>query len=321
MTPMIEFLSPWRLWWLLVIPIIAILYLALAARLVDPARNQGKKTRLDRVLPRDKPWKRHLAVLASLLSLASLVIAYAQPKDYRMVPRDRATVVVAIDVSRSMMAEDVKPTRLEAAQEAAKQFVQSLPPRFNVGLVKFSGTSEELVPPLQDRGAVMRAIDHLDIAPSTAIGEGIYSSLDNLKKAPPDPDDPDKPVPAAIVLLSDGATNIGRSSAQAAADAEKQGVPIYTIAYGTSSGYVVEDGVRQPVPVNHGELYDVAHISHGKKFSASSAEDLREVYETIAQDIGRERIYVEVTERYVGFALIFAFIAAVGTISLGARWP
>lgn len=321
MTPMIEFIAPWRLWWLLLVPIIGILYLVLAARLVDPVRRGRQKTRLDRVLPKDKPWKRHLAVIASLLSLASLVVAYAQPKDYQMVPRDRATVVVTIDVSRSMMAEDVKPNRLRAAQDAAIQFVQSLPPRFNVGLVKFSGTSEELVPPLQDRGAVIRAIEHLDIAPSTAIGEGIYSSLDNLKKAPPDPDDPKKPVPAAIVLLSDGATNIGRSSAQAAADAEKQGVPIYTIAYGTSSGYVVEDGVRQPVPVNHRELYDVAQISHGKKFSASSAQDLREVYETIAQDIGRERVYVEVTERYVGFALIFAFVAALATISLGARWP
>lgn len=320
MTPMIEFIAPWRLWWLLLVPLVAVLYFALTRRLVLPPGHR-RSSRLDRVLPRDRPWKRHLSVAAALLSLAALVVAFAQPKDHQSVPRDRATVIVAIDVSRSMMAQDVKPDRLVAAQDAARAFVQSLPPRFNVGLVTFAGTARAIVPPVTDRGAVIRAINSLRVAPSTAIGEGIYKSLDDIAQAPIDPAQPDTTAPAAIVLLSDGATNIGRSSARAARDARDQDVPVYTIAYGTPGGYVVEAGVRQPVPVNHKELADVAQISGGKKFSAASARDLTEVYSSIAQAIGTEKVFTEVTERYAGYALLFAVIAALGVISLGARWP
>ena len=123
------------------------------------------------------------------------------------------------------------------------------------------------------------------------------------------------------MLLSDGATNSGRPSLTAAKDAKKQNVPIYTIAYGTANGYVLENGVRQPVPVNHGELLDVARASGGKKLSAQSADELGKVYKTIAQDIGYEKVFVEVTERYAGLALLCGFIAALSVMSLAARWP
>lgn len=320
LTPMwIDFLVPQRLWWLALVAGVGLLYVLLANR--SSVRSNSPKNKLSLVLPSDRPWKRHLAVVTALLAMTSLVVAYAKPKDFAEVPRERATVVIAIDVSRSMAAEDVKPNRMVAAQSAAKDFLQMLPPRFNVALVAFAGSASLVVPPTTDRGTVGRAIDNLKLAPSTAIGEGVYSSLNALTLVPPDPDNPGKTAPAAIVLLSDGASNMGRNSLQAAKDAKAQNVPVYTIAYGTAGGYVVEKGIKQPVPVNHKELLDVAEASGGKKFSAASSAELKDVYQSIAKSVGTEKVYVEVTEKYAGYALLCGIIAALSVMSLAARWP
>ncbi|MFC6360107.1 VWA domain-containing protein [Luteococcus peritonei] len=320
MIPMaLEFMRPGRLWWLALPALLGLAYLLLASRLRPTGARQ--RTRLDLVIPKDKAWKRHGAVALALLSLCSLVVAWAMPKAYTDVPRDRATVVIAIDVSRSMVATDVKPNRLRAAQDAAVQFTHQLPERFNVAVVSFAATAQVVVPPTTDRGAVDRAIQNLEVAPSTAIGEGVYSSLDALKLVPTDPKHPKEKTPAAIVLLSDGATNIGRNSVDAAMESKKQEVPVYTIAYGTADGYVMEGGQRQRVPVNHAELSAVAKASGGKKFAAASDSELKAVYQTIAHSIGYEKVYTEVTDKYAGLALLFAALAALGVISLGARWP
>ena len=154
-------------------------------------RNKGMgKTMLDLVIPRDRTWLRHLAVGLSILSLLTLTVAFAKPKDQVSVPRERATIVVTIDISLSMQAEDVEPNRLEAAKGAAVQFVNSLPPKFNVALVTFAGTATTVVPPTTDRGVVTAAIGALEPQASTAIGEGIYTSLAALAQVPPDPDNP-----------------------------------------------------------------------------------------------------------------------------------
>lgn len=318
-TQLIHFLRPGRLWWLLIPAAVVIGYLALSAR--TSPRVPVSRVNLRRILPRDRAWKRHLAVACSVASMASLVVAFAQPQDYREVPRDRATIVVAVDVSRSMIATDVEPSRLSAAKTAASSFVGDLPSRFNVALVKFAASAQLVVPPTTDRGTVTRAVDGLQVLPSTAIGEGIYSSLDALKLAPDDPKHPGRKPPAAIVLLSDGATNVGRPSLMAAEQAGRQHVPVYTIAYGTAGGYVMEDGQRQPVPVNHHELAAVAKASGGEKFSAESLGQLRDVYKSIAKSVGYEKVYAEVTDRFVGYALLLAVLAGLGVISLAARWP
>ena len=317
-TLVLEFMQPNRLWALALIPVIAGVYWYLANRL-PPSQTQNSRLRL--VIPKDAAWKRHGAVLLALLSLASLVIAWAMPKDYGRQPRDRATIVVTIDVSWSMEAKDVTPSRLEAAKESAKKFIASLPERFNVALVTFAGTANVNVPPTVDRGALNRAIDGLQMAPSTAIGEAIYTSLDALKLVPADPDHPDKTAPAAIVLLSDGASNLGRNSATAAEQSKQMGVPIYTIAYGTQDGYVESNGRRERVAVDHHELYVVAENSGGKKVSAESAGELSEIYQAISSDLGYELVPMEITDQYAGLAIVFAVLAAMGVISLGARWP
>ncbi|MCL2489558.1 MAG: VWA domain-containing protein [Propionibacteriaceae bacterium] len=310
-------MSSQRLWWLLLVPVIALAYTGLSLRL----RNPTGVRRLTRLLPVESAWKRHFSVIASLLSLAALVLAYAQPAAMVDVPKDRATVVIAIDVSVSMSATDVAPSRIEAEKAAASSFVDLLPASFNLAVVSFAATANIVMAPSTDRGAAKRAIDSLQLQPSTAIGEGIYTSLQALKLAPPDPQNPDDPAPGAIVLLSDGSTNSGRSSAGAAQLAADQGVPVYTIAYGTDNGYIIENGQRQRVPVNHAELSNIAKTSGGKKFSASSASDLSAVYQTIAQDVGYVQELSEITERLAGVALLFAIVAGLGVVSLASRWP
>jgi Ca-activated chloride channel family protein len=273
------------------------------------------------VLPKQQAWKRHVAVGAAVLALGALNVAFAQPKGEVEVPRERATVVLTLDISRSMIAQDVAPDRITAAKAAARDFLNLLPVGFNVSLVSFAGTAAVVVPPTTDRGVVAAAIDNLQVAPSTAIGEGIYSSLDAMAQAPADPDHPDDPAPGAVVLLSDGYTNVGRPSDQAARDAAAQHIPIYTIAYGTANGYVENNGRREPVPVNPAELAQVSRLSGGKAFTAGSAGQLKEVYSSIAKSVGYVKVDQEVTEQYAGYALLLAVMAAVAVISLGARWP
>jgi len=314
---MLAFISPQRLWWLLLVPVIAILYTGLSLRFRDP-KGQRKLTRL---VPVESAWKRHFSVISALLSLAALVLAYSQPAAMINVPKGRATVVLAIDVSASMAATDVSPTRIDAEKAAAQGFVDMLPANFNLAIVSFAATANIVMAPSTDRGAAKRAIQTLQLMPSTAIGEGIYTSLQALSLAPPDPDHPDEPAPGAIVLLSDGSTNTGRGSEAAAQAAADQGVPVYAIAYGTKDGYIIQDGKRQYVPVDNAELMKIAKTSGGKKFSAASAAGLAEVYSTIAQDIGYDLELSEITERFAGAALLFAIIAGLGVVSLASRWP
>ena len=320
MIPLLSFLAPSRLWLLLLIPVLVGLYVWLVQRKRNRTKGMGK-TMFDLVIPRDRTWLRHLAVGLSILSLLTLTVAFAKPKDQVSVPRERATIVVTIDISLSMEAQDVEPNRLEAAKGAAVQFVNSLPPKFNVALVTFAGTATTVVPPTIDRGAVTAAITALVPQASTAIGEGIYTSLAALTQVPPDPDDPKAVVPARIVLLSDGKTQVGRGSAEAAEAARAQSVPIYTIAYGTADGYIEIGGRREPVPVDRAELARVSRISGGEAYTATSAGELKEVYEDIGSSVGKEKVDREVTSRYAGFGLAFAILAALGMISLGARWP
>jgi Ca-activated chloride channel homolog len=322
MIPMLSFLAPSRLWLLALIPALVGLYVWLVQRKRNRNRGMGMgKTMFDLVIPRDRTWLRHLAVGLSILSLLTLTVAFAKPKDQVAVPRERATIVVTIDISLSMEAEDVEPNRLEAAKSAAITFVNSLPPKFNVSLVTFAGTATTVVPPTTDRGVVSAAIQALQPQASTAIGEGIYTSLAALAQVPPDPDNPKAVVPARIVLLSDGKTQVGRRSDEAAQAAKAQSVPIYTIAYGTADGYIEIGGRREPVPVDRAELARVSRISGGEAYTATSAGELKKVYQDIGSSVGKEKVDREVTSRYAGFGLAFAILAALGMISLGARWP
>ncbi|MCL2736836.1 MAG: VWA domain-containing protein [Propionibacteriaceae bacterium] len=315
----IGFMRPDRLWALLAVPVLLGVYLVWTmARRSKVSTDRGA---LNVLFPKRKAWKRHVAVVAAVATIASLTLAWAMPNGYVNVPKDRATVFLVMDVSLSMQAQDVSPTRLAAAQEAAKEFISELPAGFNVSLISFAGTATLLVPPTTDRGQVNTAIDGLKLLQSTAIGDAIYSALDALALIPPDPNHPNDPAPAAIVLISDGESNTGRSSSAAAQQAKSLQIPIFTIAFGTPNGYIMDRGQRNPVPVNKDELRTIANLSGGKAYSADSLNQLRDVYNGISRSVGYVKQETEITEQFVGYATILGAIALIAVMSLAARWP
>jgi Ca-activated chloride channel family protein len=321
LVPQLAFLDPERLLILLVIPLVVAAYIFATRRKNRRGMRFTNTSMLEVVVPKQSQWRRHLAVALSLLSLITLTAAFARPKTEVQVPRERATVVLVLDASLSMQATDVEPTRLDAAKKAATDFVQELPEKYNVSVVSMAGSAAVLVPPTTARETVANAITSIKLQDSTAIGEGIAAGMRALQQAPKNPDDPTSVAPGAIVLLSDGTNTVGRSPQQAAAEAGAAKVPVYTIAYGTENGYVDLDGKREPVPVNHQEMQDVAQLSGGEYFSAASADQLKTVYENIGSEVGYEKAEREVTARFAGYGLALAVLAALGAISLGAKWP
>jgi Ca-activated chloride channel family protein len=319
--PQLAFLAPDRLLILLIIPALILAYIFASLRKNRRGMRFTNTSMLDVVVPKQSQWRRHLAVALSLLSLITLTAAFARPKTQVDVPRERATVVLVIDASQSMQATDVKPTRLDAAKQAAIDFVKKLPEKYNVSVVSMAGASAVLVPPTTAHNTVENAINSIQLQDSTAIGEGISTALRALQQAPKDPKNPNSIAPGAIVLLSDGSNTTGRSPQQAAAEARTAKVPIYTIAYGTENGYVDLEGKREPVPVDHQEMKQIAAATNGDYFAAATAEQLKKVYENIGSDVGYEKADREVTARFAGYGLALAVLAALGAISLGAKWP
>jgi Ca-activated chloride channel family protein len=252
---------------------------------------------------------------AQLVGLGIGILAIAQPQAEVRVPKERATIVVAMDTSLSMRATDVAPSRIAAAKKAAVRFVDSLPKRLNLGLVSFDGSARVEVTPTTDRGSVTRAIKSLRLHEGTAIGDAVEVSLDAIARAPRDASG--KKAPGVIVLLSDGSTTMGTPTADAGPIAKKAGVPVWTIAYGTSQGVVditlpdTGETARIRVPVDVNALAQLARSSGGQSFTAASASDLRDVYQQMGSAIGYDTELHDVTVRYLAVAL-----AALGLTSL-----
>ena len=313
------FLNPERLWWLLLVPLLVAAYIYLTRRKNRSGMRFTNTSILGAVVPIQSQWRRHLAVALSLLSLIALTVAWSRPSGVDRVPRERATIVLVLDVSQSMAAQDVKPNRLDAAKTEAKNFVASLPAQYNVALVSLSGNPASRMPPTQDRGQVNRAIDALTLQDSTAIGDALNVAMSTLQSAPKAQDG--SVPPGAIVLLSDGQNTAGRSPTQAAAEATRAKVPVYTIAYGTENGYVDLDGTREKVPPDRALLQRIASMTNAQAYTAENAGQLDTVYKNIRSEVGYEEVRKEVTATWAGYGLAFAVVAALAAVSLGARWP
>ena len=306
------FLSPGWLSLLLAVAALLAFYVVQQMRRKAYAVRFANLDLLGKLAPRRPGWRRHLAFALLLLGLVSLTTAMAKPTKDTRVPRDRATVMMAIDVSLSMRAEDVEPNRLEAAQAAAKEFVGLLPPRINLGLVTFSGTASVAVAPTTDRAAVLRAIDSLELAERTAIGEAIFSCLDAIRafQAQLQGQEGAEAAPARLVLMSDGSNTWGRSPEQAVGAAKQVEIPVSTIAFGTDTGFIELEGDRVAVPVNHEQLQGIAEGTGGSYYAAASAEELSSVYRDLGSQIGYTVERREVTTWFVGAGLLLAFAAA-----------
>jgi Ca-activated chloride channel family protein len=295
-----DFSAPWWLLFLVVVIALTLGYVWIQRRKQKHVLRFSNMELLESVAPNRPNRLRHLPTALVLVGLMFLTVALAGPTADQRVPRNRATVMLVIDVSLSMEATDVEPSRLAAAQEAAKSFADGLTPGINLGLVAFAGTASVLVSPTANRDATKSAIDKLQLSERTATGEAIFTSLQSIDTLGAILGGGDAAPPARIVLLSDGKQTVPqnlddpRGGYTAARAAKDKGVPISTISFGTSYGSVeIEDegggGVeRVPVPVDDPSLREIATLSGGSFFTASSLEGLRDVYDTLEEQIGFE---------------------------------
>jgi Ca-activated chloride channel family protein len=306
------FQAPLWLFALVVVAALVGLYVVLQLRRKAYAARFTNVALLGTIVPKRPGWRRHTAFGLLALGLATLVVSLAVPSTEVRVPRERATVVMAVDVSLSMQATDIQPDRFRAMQSAGKEFVDVLPDRINLGLVSFAGTATTLVQPTTDRAAVANAIDNLDLAESTAIGEAIFTSLTAIENFQSTVEAGDaEPPPARIVLLSDGQTTVGREDTQAIAAAQDAGVPVSTIAFGTDYGTLELEGETVPVPVDRAALEEIADQTGGSYSEAASAAELEEVYADLGSQIGYTTEPQDISPRFVRVGVALVLLGAV----------
>jgi Ca-activated chloride channel family protein len=316
---MIRFLQPWWLLSVLAVLAVAGAYVLVQFRRKTYAVRFTNVALLQSIAPKGPGWRRHVAAVTLLLALFTLATGMAKPATDIQEPLERATIVVAIDVSLSMQATDIEPTRIQAAKEAAKLFVGELPRSFNVALVSFAKSATVVVSPTKSHEQVTSAIDSLQLQESTAIGEAIYASLQAIQTVPAD--GAAGPPPARIVLLSDGFTTYGRPNEEAAKAAKNANVPVSTIAFGTQEGVVDLNGARTAVPVDRDSLAAIASATEGKFYEAVTASELKDVYRDLGSSIGYRSTPQEITQWFVGIALLFALGAAAMSLIWTSRLP
>jgi Ca-activated chloride channel family protein len=321
------FAAPW--WFLLLLAVVA-----LGAGYLATQRMRRKRTMrfanlelLERVAPKSQGWIRHLPAALIVLSLLLFTVALAGPTAEQKVPRNRATVILVVDVSLSMESTDVAPNRLKAAQVAATSFAQGLTPGVNLGLISFAGTATVLVAPTTERSGVVKAIDNLKLAQSTATGEGIFAALQSIEGFSSVVGGVDGPPPARIVLMSDGKQTVpddlyAPRGAYTAAQAAKQAkVPISSISFGTSHGTVNIDGKDVPVPVDDESLQEVARLGGGEFYKAATAAEIKRVYDDLGEQIGYELKDTDASRPWLVLGTLILMIAAGGSLVIGQRLP
>ncbi len=269
---------------------------------------------------------RHIPIAVSLLSLILLTVALATPTHDMRIPRNRAVVVLVIDMSQSMRATDVPPNRLKAAEEAAAQFATQLTPGINLGLVGFAGTPYLLVPPTPQHQATIDALKKLDFADSTATGEAIFTALHAVSATAITGGD--TPPPARIVLLSDGKENKPSNPSDphdgaytAARLARDEGVPISTISFGTKTGEIEMDGQRVAVPVATDQMKMIAKLSGGQSYTAGNLAELSKSYNAIEKDIGYRTVPGPGSAGWLRLGVITALIATALALLINRRLP
>jgi Ca-activated chloride channel family protein len=312
----VSFSSPFVLVALLVIP-------ALVAWYVSHQRNRAKAAEafvapaLTRSVAPTRPgWRRHAPMVAVAIALALLIVAAARPQRTKAVPVNSAAIMLANDVSNSMNATDVSPSRLAAAKQAASKFVAGVPSQVLVGQMQFARRPVVLQSPTTDHSQTQAAIAELRPGGGgTAIGETITTAVHTLTALK---STTGKRPPGAIVLLSDGASNVGPSPLTVARQAKADHIPIYTIAIGTASGTIPikrgDQTVTTPVPVSPQELGQIASLSGGRAYTAANSADARAVYAHLAKQLGHKKVKDELTYGFAGGAL--ALLLVGGGLSL-----
>ncbi|OMC05390.1 hypothetical protein A5735_05175 [Mycolicibacter heraklionensis] len=321
------FAHPWFFLFLLVILGLVALYILMQVARHRRILRFANMELLESVAPKTPTRWRHLSAILLVSSLLLFTVAMAGPTHDVRIPRNRAVVMLVIDVSQSMRATDVAPSRLAAAQEAGKQFADELTAGINLGLIAYAGTATVLTSPTTNREATKAAIDKLQLADRTATGEGIFTALQAIATVGAVIGGGDTPPPARIVLLSDGKETVPsnpdnpKGAFTAARTAKDQGVPVSTISFGTAYGYVEINEQRQPVPVDDESLKKIADLSGGTAYTASSLAQLKEVYATLQDQIGFETIRGDASTGWLRLGSFILALAALAALLLNRRLP
>ncbi len=323
------FLSPGRLA-ILILPVaLTIGYLVLQARRRRYAMRFTTVEMLDQVAPDRPGWRRHLPALGLIVAAVVATMAFARPVIAGETRESTQLVVLAIDTSISMEAEDVSPSRVDAAREAAGAFLDAVPEGVAVGVVGFDGVARNLISPTTRIDAVRRVIEgsinHSGLGEGTAIGEAVFLGIEAIEASGSETDDEpatsDEAV-GTIVVLSDGETTMGRTNDEAATAARSAGIPVHTIAFGTDAGTIMDPFEGEvPVPVNEEALAELARQTDGKALTAASVEQLSQVYEDLGRSVTVEKEQVEIGDWFAGAALALLSLAGVGSLVWFGRLP
>ena len=337
-----NFLWPTALWLMLLVPLLVLAYLWLLRRRKKNALSYASLALVKQAVGQTSRWKRHLPPALMLMAIGVLLFAAGRPTAVIKLPSAQETIILAMDVSGSMRAADVQPSRLVASQEAAKAFVAELPRHVRIGVVSFAGTAAVVQAPTQSREDVVAAIDRFQLQRGTAIGSGIVLSLATLfpdagidlsqitgQRLMPAPlgekqDAPKfKPVEpgsyntGAIILLTDGQRTTGPDPLDAAKMAAERGVRVYTVGIGTTQGEIIGfEGWSMRVRLDEETLKNIALLTRAEYFFAGTAADLRKVYEGLSSKLVVEKKETEITALFAAIGALLAVIAA----SLSVWW-
>ena len=321
------FEHPWFLLFLVVVAAVVGLYVVMQLSRRKRMLRFANMELLESIAPTRSARWRHLPAILLVLSMVLFSVAMAAPTHDVRIPRNRAVVMLVIDVSQSMRATDVAPSRFVAAQEAAKQFADQLTPGINLGLIAYAGTATVLVAPTTNREGTKAAIDKLQLADRTATGEGIFTALQAIATVGAVIGGGDEAPPARIVLMSDGKETVPsnpdtpKGAYTAARTAKDQGVPVSTVSFGTPYGYVEINDQRQPVPVDDEMLKKIAELSGGSAYTASSLQQLKDVFTTLQEQIGYETIKGDASIGWLRSGALILAVAALGALLLNRRLP
>jgi Ca-activated chloride channel homolog len=317
----VSFQAPFALLGLLVIPVLVLVYVLARRRQRRAAGRFSNPALVPNLVPSSPGWRRSVPFVLALAALTLLVVGIARPHVVRSVTRDEATIVLAIDTSRSMAATDVRPSRFDAAHAAAQEFLDAVPDAYRVGIVSFSTAASTVLTPTTDREAAKVALGELRLGSGTAIGNAIARSVELAST-----DERQQPrsgarSPAAVLLLSDGAqTAGGLTPDDAVKEARKLGIPVSTVALGTGDAAVqvpLPGGLRQRVVVapDVQALRRIAKTTGGTFAEAPSAEKLKEVYRNLGTRLAKDPKRVEVTSAFAaGGAVLLLFGGALSTL-------
>jgi Ca-activated chloride channel family protein len=324
----VSFREPTVLLGLALLPVAILTYLAMQRRRRREAAAFGNPALLPGLMTARPGWRRHLPAFVLLLALAALILAVARPQRSVAAPQRAATVVLVNDVSGSMRADDIDPSRLTAAVDSAKVLVDETPDNFRIGLVTFADYAEQIVSPTTDRGAIEGSLERMVADGGTAMGDGLARGLQTAQAPVPTADGKGtRKLPAIIVLLSDGKNTLGANSPlEIAEDARRARVPIYAIALGTDSGEVVQRDPfgftqRIPVPPDKETLRQIADTTGGRFFEAVSAEDAEDIYGRIGTRLTSRPEQREITVAFAGGAFVLLLVGGALSLVWFGRLP